>query len=129
MKYLLVAGPRAVADPFRLNLMIESYLGSRTGEQITVVHGAARGVDLMAAAAAERLGLPTQAVPVINQDRVRAKAYYGNPRKAPLMRTLRILDTVKPDELVAWWDGKSSGTGFTISQARRRRIPTTVYQL
>ena len=44
---------------------------------------------------------------------------YG--RKAPLLRNLKIVDNC--DSLLAFWDGKSRGTKFTIDYAEKTEIP------
>lgn len=121
MKTIAVAGPRDLGtDAFRVSLSIDRFFADAP-EKYRVLHGAAPGVDSICAEAAERHGHTPVPFPVIAEDRAKAVAD-GRPRKAPLWRTRRMLDE-KPLWLQAWWDGESSGTGFTISECRRRGIP------
>jgi hypothetical protein len=46
-------------------------------------------------------------------------------KRAGILRNLAMLD-LKPDLVLAFWDGKSSGTAHTISEARRRGIAVEV---
>ncbi len=48
---------------------------------------------------------------------------YG--KSAPLIRDRLIVDHA--DRVVAIWDGKSSGTSYTISYAKSRRKPIEVF--
>ena len=122
MKTVMVAGPRELgADVFRVALSIDAYF-AEAPEKMRVIHGAAPGVDSIAAGAAERHGHEVVAYPVNQADR-REASRGGSPRKAPLYRTLRMLNDDPPDMLMTWWDGKSRGTGFTIAQAKKRGIP------
>lgn len=48
-------------------------------------------------------------------------------KSAGIKRNLKMLD-MKPDLVVAFWDGKSRGTKHTLTEAMKRKIPTlTVY--
>lgn len=47
---------------------------------------------------------------------------YG--RKAPLLRNLKIVDNC--DSLLAFCDGKSRGTKFTIDYAEKREVPSKI---
>ncbi len=121
MRTIAVAGPRELGtNAFHVALSIDRYFANAPDKYI-VLHGNARGVDLICAEAAERHGHIVRAFPVNDEDRAKAKAQ-GKPRKAPLWRTRRMLDE-KPEWLMAWWDGVSTGTGFTITECKRRRIP------
>lgn len=120
-KIMAVAGPRELgSDVFRVSLTIDRYF-AEAPEKWIVLHGGARGVDLICAEAAKRHGHTPREFLVNADDRAKAKAQ-GKPRKAPLWRTRRMLDE-NPAWLMAWWDGESQGTGFTISECRRRGIP------
>lgn len=94
-------------------------IGSRTVEKIdfaaigaqagdVIVSGGARGADTLAATEARRRGL---AVIEFLPDYVR----FG--RGAPLIRNRQIVAAC--DRLVAFWDGKSRGTAYTIREARK----------
>ena len=125
----MVAGPRELGvRAFKISLAIESFFASAK-EPLRVIHGDARGVDTIAARAAARYGHTVISFPVNDDDRQLAIHKRGNPRKAPLERTIRMFNTARPDLVQAWWDGESSGTGFTISEARRRDIPVIVISI
>ena len=124
----MVAGPRELGvHAFKTSLAIEAFFAN--AERLRVMHGAARGVDTIAARCADRHGHTVIPFPVNDDDRQLAALKRGSPRKAPLERTIRMLDSARPDLVQAWWDGESPGTGFTISEARRRDIPVIVINI
>lgn len=71
-----------------------------------IVSGGAIGVDTLAERWAKRNGIPVE---VIRPD------YERLGRKAPLERDKTIVD--RADEVLAFWDGKSHGTMFTVRYA------------
>lgn len=84
----------------------------------SIIHGGARGADQSAAQAARSLGIPETAYPA---------DWRGKGRAAGIVRNLAMLDT-KPDLVLAFWDGRSTGTKHTIDEARKRGIPVEVIQ-
>lgn len=84
-----------------------------------VVHGDARGADRMAGSVAERLGHYVARMPA-EWER------YG--RSAGMRRNEQMLTCVKPDLVIAFWDGASRGTRDTIERARRAGIRVRVYR-
>lgn len=46
-------------------------------------------------------------------------------KKAGILRNIAMLDT-KPDLVLAFWDGESTGTGHTIFEAHRRLIAVEI---
>jgi hypothetical protein len=82
----------------------------------TIVHGGARGADLLAGGAATRFGYPVE---------VFLPDWQAEPRRAGILRNLRMLDT-QPDRVVAFQRNGSRGTQHTIDEARRRGIPVEV---
>ena len=46
-------------------------------------------------------------------------------KRAGILRNLRMLDQ-KPDLVIAFWDGQSTGTQHTITEARKRGIPVEI---
>jgi predicted Rossmann fold nucleotide-binding protein DprA/Smf involved in DNA uptake len=80
----------------------------------TVVSGGALGVDSIAEHAADKRGLAVVDVPDY--------ARYGG--KAPLVRNEQIVAAA--DRVVAFWDGKSTGTAHTIGLARKAGKPVDV---
>ena len=84
-----------------------------------VVSGGARGVDTIAARAAEAAGLQST---VLSPDR---EKYPGKLIfRAYMERNRAIVDAC--DLLLAVWDGKSRGTSYTIGYARKQGKPVFV---
>ena len=81
-----------------------------------IIHGGARGADQSAAVAARALGIPDTAYPA---------DWRGKGKAAGIIRNLEMLDT-GPDLVLAFWDGKSTGTKHTIDEAVRRGIPVEI---
>lgn len=73
-----------------------------------IVSGGAKGADSLAREYAKEKGIPfSEYKPDYKQ--------YG--RGAPMVRNRQIVDAC--DLLIAFWDGKSKGTKYTIDYARR----------
>lgn len=77
-----------------------------------VIHGDCRGADRLAGQAAQTLGLPVTAI--------RAE-WERLGRSAGAIRNQKMLD-LRPDLLLAFWDGSSPGTGGMIEQALQRGV-------
>lgn len=86
--------------------------------RLTIVHGGARGADTLTAKVVRGLGATQE---VYRPD----WGKYG--KAAGIVRNAAMLDT-KPDLVLAFWDGASRGTKYTIDEARRRGIPVRVIQ-
>ena len=84
----------------------EKYLSDGVTE---IVSGGARGIDECAAAYAREKGIPLL-------EFLPEYALYG--RAAPLKRNERIAEYA--DEGIAFWDGVSRGTKYTISAFQKR---------
>lgn len=83
-----------------------------------IVSGGAKGADTYAREYAMKNNIPLiEFLPDYRK--------YG--RKAPLMRNLQIVDNC--DFLLAFWDGKSRGTKFTIDYAEKKRIPYKIIDI
>ena len=81
-----------------------------------IISGGARGIDSCAAEYAKKNGLRLiELLP--DYDR------YG--RRAPLVRNVEIVK--KCDFLLAFWDGVSRGTKFTLNEAKKQGKPFRVY--
>jgi YspA, cpYpsA-related SLOG family len=83
----------------------------------TVIHGGARGADQMAARVAVRLGLQVEEFIPHWRD---VEGHYN--RRAGIERNLLMLDQ-EPELVLAFWDGRSTGTAHTVAEASRRGIP------
>lgn len=81
-----------------------------------IIHGDARGADILAKLYAHALGIPETAFPA---------DWRGKGRAAGIIRNLEMLDQ-KPDLVIAFQVGGSRGTQHTIDEARRRGIPVEV---
>ena len=84
----------------------------------TIVSGGAKGADTYAKEYAIMNNIPIiEFLPDYRK--------YG--RKAPLMRNLQIVDNC--DFLLAFWDGTSRGTKFTIDYAEKRGVPLKIVSI
>lgn len=97
----------------RLDL-VTSYVES-LGSNVRVVTGGARGVDTAAEVAAMHRALNCT---IFEPD------YEQHGRRAPLERNKLIVDEC--DRLVAFWDGKSTGTMHTVGLARKAGKPVEI---
>lgn len=84
-----------------------------------VVHGDARGADRMAGSVAERLGHFVARMPA-------EWTRYG--KSAGMRRNEQLLTCVRPDLVIAFWDGSSRGTHNMIDRARRAGVRVRVYR-
>lgn len=86
-------------------------------EHDKVISGGARGVDTVAVETAlkYRYDLDVEVFPALWE-------FHG--KKAGMMRNIDIVNAA--DRVVAFWDGKSSGTGHTIRLARKAGKPVEV---
>lgn len=108
---VLVCGSRTFTDADKVTQAIDGH------PQGTIfIHGAARGADQIAARVADGLGYETRAFPA---------DWRGKGRAAGIIRNLEMLDQ-GPSKVIAFWDGVSTGTGHTVSEARKRGIPVEV---
>ncbi len=81
-----------------------------------IVTGGAKGVDALALFYAKEHQLKTK---------VFLPDYKTKGKAAPIARNLEIIDYA--DCVIAFWDGKSSGTAFVISECCKIRKPIQVY--
>jgi len=90
-------------------------------EPLTIIHGGARGVDAMAHAAAEVLGVNVWSFPA-EWDHYRS---LGNHKGAGMARNMEMLD-YKPDLVLAFPDNQSKGTLGMVEMAKANGIRTEV---
>ena len=89
---------------------------SRLPDDTIIVSGGARGVDQVAVEAAVDRGLDVE---------VYLPDYGRYGRGAPLVRNDEIVEAC--DEVLAFWDGESRGTKYTIDRAVRAGKPVEVW--
>jgi hypothetical protein len=112
---VLVCGSRSWDD----RIAVMRRLGDLWGEHrdaLTVIAGGAHGADRIAASVCKTLAIRLWEV---HADWKR----YG--KAAGVLRSKIMLDA-EPDLVIAFWDGESPGTRFTVEEARRRSIPVEV---
>lgn len=84
----------------------------------TIVSGGAKGVDTYAKEYAIKNNIPI----------VEYLPQYGKyGRQAPIMRNIQIVENC--DFLLAFWNGKSRGTKFTVDYAIKRKVPYKVVRI
>ena len=94
-------------------------LGEYLPDDVTeIVSGGARGIDACAAKYAKENGIKlTEFLPDYKK--------YG--RSAPIKRNNLIVD--RADLVLAFWDGKSKGTGYVIEYCKKAGKALTVIQI
>ena len=98
------------------NLSVENLKLYLTLDTTEIVSGGAKGVDRCAKQYASSHGIP------LKEFLPDYKRYH---KRAPLMRNLEIIDYA--DLILAFWDGKSHGTAFVISNCKRRNKECRVF--
>lgn len=105
---LLVTGSRSFND----KEIVEEFFDNYEGNIELIIHGGARGADALAEKYAIKNNINSKVVRPIFPDK---KEYYLH-RNAEMVAMC--------DEVVAFWDGKSRGTMFTMqyAQARTKKV-------
>ena len=83
-----------------------------------IISGGASGIDTIAEKYADAHGIPKK---IFYPD----YGLYG--KSAPLIRDRIIVDSA--DLVIAFWDGHSTGTDYTISYAKKRKVPVQLYMI
>ncbi|MBE6585995.1 MAG: DUF2493 domain-containing protein [Ruminococcaceae bacterium] len=97
------------------NLTIENFEDYIPAECTELISGGAKGIDTCARLWAEARGIPvTEFLPDYTR--------YG--RGAPMVRNRMIVDAA--DRVIAFWDGTSKGTAYTVRYAEKQGKPVTV---
>lgn len=83
-----------------------------------IVSGGAKGVDTLARVYAIENNIPlVEFLPKYDT--------YG--RRAPILRNIQIVDNC--DFLLAFWNGTSRGTKFTIDYAKKKGVPCKIVKI
>jgi hypothetical protein len=109
---LLVCGSRDWTDKD----VIADEMANYVPDCPTVIHGAAKGADSLAAEVAAAYGLDVQAFPA---------DWARHGKRAGILRNLAMLDE-KPYAVLAFQRNGSRGTQHTIDEALKRGIPVRV---
>lgn len=96
------------------NIDLEKYLPPDVTE---IVSGGARGIDSIARAYALSHNIPLREF---------LPEYEKYGRRAPLVRNDLIVENC--DLLLAFWDGVSTGTMYTVRKCRQKNVPAKVFQ-
>jgi hypothetical protein len=117
----VVTGSRDLANPIAAaRVMIRAFDTIPDEDTVLIVHGGAVGIDKMADREAKSRGWD---VKVYRPDYKKYSRHF-----APLRRNEKMVD-LKPDAVLAFWDGKSRGTKYTIDHAKKKGIPVIVHRL
>lgn len=110
---VLVCGSRTWDEPLTMKRRLH-----QLPFDAEIIHGGARGADMMAATFARSLGIPETCYPA---------QWREHGKKAGILRNLQMLDR-HPDLVLAFWDGVSSGTRHVIEEATRRDIDVEIIE-
>lgn len=112
MSIVLACGSRDFTNREIIAQTLEAEL--RPGD--TLLHGGASGADRLSGYAATGLGFPVHVMPA-------QWSVYG--KRAGIIRNREMLDQ-NPRLVIAFWDGQSRGTAYTIHLAQERNIPVKI---
>jgi len=112
MANILITGSRKLIDVD----FIFSILKRELTEGDVIIHGGATGVDSITQAFCNENNFSTVIIKPIYPS---IKEYYLH-RNAEMIRMC--------DRVIAFWDGVSGGTNFTINYARKRNFDVKVYK-
>lgn len=117
---VLICGSRSWTDEGRIREVLEDLVArnSKCCEDLRIIHGGAKGADLIAARIAKELK-------VLSIKEFRPDwAKHG--KSAGILRNLTMLLEGEPDEVIAFWDGRSTGTAHMVHEASKVRVPVRV---
>ena len=110
---ILITGSRTWTDK---KIILKAL--SKQLDILYIIHGGARGADSLAGEAARELKLDVKVYPAEWNK-------YG--KRAGYLRNKQMLDTEKPDLVLAFHKDSSRGTQHTINLARERGIPVEIF--
>lgn len=109
---LLITGSRK----FNNKEEFDDVMNQVDGDIELIIHGGAQGADILAEKYAEEYNINSKVVRPVNK---RIPSHYLH-RNAEMVAIC--------DEVIAFWDGESRGTKFTIDYAQARGKPLTIYR-
>ena len=113
---VIIAGTRTFNDYELLKTYCDKKLSRmRIDHEIVIVSGHAKGADMLGERYAQDRGYATQLYPAYWDE-------YG--KSAGIRRNVKMAENA--DALIAFWDGKSSGTKHMIAEARKRGLMVAV---
>ncbi len=112
MTNILITGSRNITDVS----FVFKILRKELTEGDVIIHGGAKGVDSIAQAFCDENNFCSVIV----------KAIYPSKKDYYLHRNAEMIGMC--DRVIAFWDGKSRGTSFTIRYARKRNLDVKVYK-
>jgi hypothetical protein len=126
---VVITGSRHFADPLTATAAIVRRIEKLPADAI-LYHGDAAGADRIAGKAADNRGIPVVAMPAQWGVHVPGCRCEGRDwcLEAGKQRNLKMLD-LQPDLVIAFWNGKSTGTAHTMTNARTRGIELEVITL
>lgn len=115
----LICGSRTWDKPIPIDMVVGGLAAVYGPSNVTVIHGAARGADSMAASAAHRHGVGCEDYPA-NWD--------GHGKAAGPKRNQKMLEVGKPEVVFAFTDdlATSRGTADMVRRARAAGLPVYV---
>jgi len=111
---ILITGSRNIKDKQSVFNQLDSFVNHFTD---IIVHGGATGVDLIAEEWCKQNKVKSMIVRPVHESK---KEYY-------LHRNAEMVGMC--DMCLAFWDGKSRGTQFTINYAKQRNLVTKVFEV
>jgi hypothetical protein len=116
---VLICGSRTWSKPIPIDVVVGGFAAVYGAAKVTVIHGAARGADSMAASAAHRHGLDCEDYPA---------DWATHGKAAGPIRNQRMLDEGRPEVVVAFTDdlATSKGTADMVRRAQAAGVPVYV---
>lgn len=109
---ILICGGRDFADYNLFTAKLCNYQEAMS----SIISGGASGADSLAERYAANWATPIR---VIKPD------WKKDGKAAGFIRNQKMID-MKPDAVIAFWDGKSRGTADTINRAKKAKITTLI---
>ena len=111
MTKILITGSRNWSD----KELINSFVLKFTGHDL-IIHGGAKGVDSIIEELCNRINIETKIIRPVNPS---IPSHY-------LYRNVEMITMC--DKVIAFWDGESRGTKFTIDYAKSRNKEVLIIQ-